>query len=132
MMIKILLVAAGLALAVMLLRGRARATHQAVLRLIGLALVMLGIIAVLFPETTVWVAHLVGVGRGTDLVLYVAVVAFSFVTVMLYQRMHSMETQITTLARELALARGEQRETPEARLVGHAPELTQGHRQDRS
>jgi hypothetical protein len=131
-MIKILLVAAALALAVMLLRGRARATHQAVMRLSGLALVLLGITAVLFPGITVWAAHLVGVRRGTDLVLYVAVVTFCFVTVMLYQRMHAMETQITALARELALVRRDQPGTSEPHAVGRPSELAQGYRQDAS
>lgn len=131
MMIKVLLVAAALVLAVMLLRGRGRATHQAVLRLSGLVLVVLGITAVLFPDITVWAARLVGVRRGTDLVLYVAVVSFCFVTVMLYQRMHTLETQITSLARELTLARGE-RESAARRLAHHSPELAQGYRQDAS
>jgi hypothetical protein len=130
MIIKVLLVAAALALAVMLLRGRARATHQAVLRLAGLGLVLVGITAVLFPGITVWAAHLVGVRRGTDLVLYVAVVTFAFVTVTLYQRMHTLETQITTLARELALAPGEKRHAPDSPLAGLAPDLAQGYRQD--
>lgn len=107
MLIKVLLVAAALALALMLLRGRARATHQALLRVAGLALVVLGITAVLFPGITVWAAHLVGVRRGTDLVLYVSLVTFCFITVRLYQRLHTLETQITTLARELAISGGE-------------------------
>jgi hypothetical protein len=105
MMIKILLVAAALGLLVMLLRGRGTAAHQAAVRLAGIALVGLAIIAIVFPGTTVWAAHLVGVQRGTDLVLYVLVMTFLFFSISVLQRFHAMEHQITELARELALHR---------------------------
>lgn len=103
MLIKVLLVAAAIGVALYMLRGRPRAIHHVLWRLGGLALVVLAIVAVLDPDITVWAAHLVGVKRGTDLVLYVTVMAFWFVTVATFRRFHALERQVTTLTRELAL-----------------------------
>jgi hypothetical protein len=64
---------------------------------------MLGVVAVAFPDTTVWAAHLVGVKRGTDLVLYLFVMMFLFTTLATYQRLHQLEKQNIELTRELAL-----------------------------
>ncbi len=110
MIIKILLVAATLGLLVMLLRGRSSAAHQAAVRLAGIALVALAIVAIIFPDTTVWAAHLVGVKRGTDLVLYVLVMTFMFFSLVVLQRFMVLERQVTVLTRELALLQQERRD----------------------
>lgn len=102
MIIKILLIAGTLGLG-MLLRQRATGTNLALRRLVGAAVVVLGVVAVAFPGTTVWAAHLVGVGRGTDLLLYVFVMIFLFTTVASHQRIYGLERRITELTRELAL-----------------------------
>ena len=47
--------------------------------------------------------HLVGVGRGTDLVLYALCVAFLFMTIALYLRLNEMHDRYVELARRLAL-----------------------------
>jgi hypothetical protein len=57
----------------------------------------------LFPLKVTAVANAVGVGRGTDLVLYVLVMVFLFTSISLYQRLHTLETQISELTRQLAL-----------------------------
>lgn len=103
MIIKILLISGTLAFGLLLLRQRATGTNLAVRRLVGVAVVVLGVIAIAFPTTTVWAAHLVGVGRGTDLLLYVFVMVFLFTTVACYQRIYGLERRITDLTRELAL-----------------------------
>ena len=41
--------------------------------------------------------------RGTDLVLYIFVMTFLFTTLAAFQRMHRLESQLTELAREVAL-----------------------------
>ncbi len=96
MIIKILLIAGTVGLG-MLLRQRATGTNLALRRLVGAAVVVLGVVAVAFPGTTVWAAHLVGVGRGTDLLLYVFVMTVLFTTVASYQRIHGLERRITEL-----------------------------------
>ncbi|MCW2787353.1 MAG: hypothetical protein JWP74_3870 [Marmoricola sp.] len=103
MTIKVLLIGATLVFGFMTLRERRPATNQAVRRIALLLLVPVGLIAVAFPDTTVWAAHLVGVKRGTDLLLYIFVMTFLFTTLASYQRLHHLERQLVQLTRELAL-----------------------------
>jgi hypothetical protein len=103
MAIKILLIAATLAFGLLTMRERQPAANQAVRRIALLALVPIGIVAVAFPDTTIWAAHLVGVKRGTDLLLYIFVMMFLFTTLASYQRLHQLERQLVALTRELAL-----------------------------
>lgn len=103
MIIKVLLIAGALALGYLLLRQPGAGRTLALRRLLGLAVLAVGIAAVLFPLAVTEVANAVGVGRGTDLVLYILVMVFLFTTVSLYQRLHEMERALTTLARRLAM-----------------------------
>lgn len=106
MTIKVLLVMATLALGVVVLRGSS-GRGLALRRLLGCGVVVVGVVAIIWPDAVTWAAQLVGVGRGTDLVLYVMVMFFLFTTASLYQRVKGLETQITVLVRELALTRPE-------------------------
>ncbi|MEZ0092071.1 DUF2304 domain-containing protein [Streptacidiphilus sp. EB129] len=65
--------------------------------------VVANVYAVLRPDDVTWVAHHLGVGRGTDLVLYLLVVAVSFYALNTYMRFRSLEKQVTDLARAVAL-----------------------------
>lgn len=103
MLIKVLLIGTTLVFGFLTLRERRPATHQAVRRIALLALVPLGVVSVAFPQITVWAAHLVGVQRGTDLLLYIFVMTFLFTTMACYQRLHHVESQLVELTRELAL-----------------------------
>jgi hypothetical protein len=103
MIIKVLLIAGALAFGFLLLRRPGLANQSATLRILGSLVVLAGIFAVLFPLTVTDVANAVGVGRGTDLVLYVSVMVFLFVAVSLFQRVHDLDVQITELTRQLAL-----------------------------
>lgn len=102
MIIKIILIAGALGFGVLVLRDNVPG-NTLLRRLGGLAVVVLGIIAVLWPMVTTYVANAVGVGRGTDLVLYVLVMVFIYNAVAMSQRMHRMERQLTLLIRELAI-----------------------------
>jgi len=101
-MIKVILIAATIAFAAYMLRDRS-GRLLAFRRLVGLGFVVAAVAAVLFPDALTWVANLVGVHRGTDLLLYGAIVVFLFTTAAAYQRIHHLEEQITKLTRELAL-----------------------------
>ncbi len=101
--IKVLLIGGVLAFGLMTLRDRQPASHQALRRIGMLLFVPVGVVAVAFPETTVWAANLVGVKRGTDLLLYLFVMTFLFTTLACYQRLHHVEQQLVQLTRELAL-----------------------------
>jgi hypothetical protein len=102
-MIKVVLILCVLGLGWSLLRGSSSANKGAVRRLVSVAVGLLGILAVLLPDTLTWLANQVGVGRGTDLLLYGLVVAFACATVAAWQRMHRLEERLARLTRELAL-----------------------------
>jgi hypothetical protein len=77
------------------------------------------------PNDLTRVAHLVGVGRGADLVLYALVVAFTFSVVNFYLRQRELKQRITQLARAVALREAElvNRDRgllPQARLLTNA------------
>ena len=107
MIIKILLVAALGCAVLFAMRTQARGNHLAVRRIAAVGFMVAGALAVLLPETTTTVANWVGVGRGTDLLLYVLVVAFLFVTIGLHQRLHALERRFVDLARAMALMQAE-------------------------
>jgi hypothetical protein len=103
MIIKILLIAGAIAFGILFYRRPGAGSHLAVRRVVGLLVVVAGVLAVLFPLAVTAVANAVGVGRGTDLVLYVLVMVFLFTSVSLYQRVSTLDEQITELTRHVAL-----------------------------
>lgn len=64
---------------------------------------VVGVILVVFPTLAGIVAWHLGVGRGTDLILYFSVVAGLFVVANFYFRMKAQEDMIVSMAREIAL-----------------------------
>ena len=70
-------------------------------------LIAAGVVAVIFPTITQDAADLVGVGRGADLVTYIAIVAVMFVLLHYYTKFVEMQRQVTELTRELAILRAE-------------------------
>lgn len=104
MIIRILLLA-GLAAVGWLIFLRRNKLPFHILTVFGL--LALGVVAVIAPETTDDVAHVVGVGRGADLVLYVTIVAVMFVLVHYYTKFVELQRHLTGLTRELAILRTE-------------------------
>jgi hypothetical protein len=72
-------------------------------RLFALGLFLGAIGCIMFPTITQDLAEFVGVGRGTDLFLYVFAVASLFVGILLYSRVHRLESALTEVVRELAI-----------------------------
>jgi hypothetical protein len=84
---------------------RSRGARAQAIRRIGLvAFAGFAAVSILFPDVWSGMAHRVGVGRGTDLVLYALVVAFLSFTVTTYLRFRDLETNYTRLARRIALS----------------------------
>lgn len=102
MAIKIILVLGVLSTAVPLLLGQ-DARFLAIRRMLLMAFVAFAIASIFVPDLWSRLAALVGVGRGTDLVLYSLVIAFLGFVMRSYVRNRSMEIQLTRLARRLAL-----------------------------
>ena len=60
-------------------------------------------VVVLFPETAVVLAHLLGISRGVDLALYLSVMLIFFLLFRIYVRLEQVDRQITQIVRAVAL-----------------------------
>lgn len=107
MLIQILLLAVVLAILVFFVRRRHGVQMQAVKRLGLVVFALINVYAVLRPDDVTWVANRVGVGRGTDLVLYGLVAAFMFGMLNFYLRFREIDRRFTELARTLAIREAE-------------------------
>ena len=76
---------------------------QAVRRIALLVFGVLAVASILFPETWTMAANFIGVGRGTDLILYMLVVAFFSFMATPFKRSRDADIRYTKLARRLAL-----------------------------
>ncbi|MFJ4107282.1 DUF2304 domain-containing protein [Oerskovia enterophila] len=107
MLIQIILIAAIVVVSVMLTRSTANARHQAIRRLLLATFVVAAVLAIIFPDALSFVANAVGVGRGTDLLLYALVIAFVSYIATSNRRLNELGRKITLLTRELSLAEAE-------------------------
>lgn len=101
--IQLLLLFAIVALALYFLSNRRKARAKAGVKLGFVLFIVATVWAVLRPDDLTVVAQFVGVSRGTDLLLYVLVVAFMFVTLSTYVRFREQELRYARLARAIAL-----------------------------
>ncbi len=64
---------------------------------------LLAAIVVISPEVTTRLANLVGIGRGSDLAVYLAVLGLYYLMFRLMVRIEKMERDISKIVEELAL-----------------------------
>lgn len=64
---------------------------------------VLGIIVVVLPESINRLADLLGVGRGADVILYLAIILLFFLVFKLFTRLVKIEKSIVKIVRALAL-----------------------------
>ena len=103
MLIKVLLMAGIGVVALLFVRGHSTARHQAVRRVMVVAFAGLATASLLFPQTWQSAAELLGVGRGTDLLLYATILVVLGFMVTSYLRTRDLQRQVTVLSRRLAL-----------------------------
>jgi hypothetical protein len=103
LIIKILLIIGFAIFAAILLLPGNGARHLAVRRLTLLFVFSCAVAAVAFPALVNSLANFVGVGRGTDLILYALVVVYVGNSIAASRRHRQMERDVTALARALAL-----------------------------
>lgn len=72
-------------------------------RLVVLAAFVASATFVLAPSWTSILANMVGVGRGVDLVIYLAIVLLGYICLMLYSQLRQVRAQVTILARDGAI-----------------------------
>ncbi len=103
LMIQALLILAVLGVLYAFVRSSNQTYIQAFKR-IGLVLfAAANVYFVLRPDDLSALAHLIGVGRGTDLLLYALVIAFIAAVFSIYQRFRDVDRRYTDLARTVAL-----------------------------
>jgi hypothetical protein len=123
--VQFLLIAAFLFLFYVAIRSRTAHSVSASKKLLFLVLMAVLVVAVLAPNLVTEVANLVGVGRGTDLVLYLLAVSFGFYVVNDYLRGQDNQNQLHRLARRIAVL-----EALERYRLEHRDEVDRGPVQD--
>ena len=62
-----------------------------------------GIFFVLFPDYTTVLAHYLGIGRGADMIFYLAILFFSFIILKLYHKIRGLEQTLTKIIRDQSI-----------------------------
>ncbi|GAB3704398.1 DUF2304 domain-containing protein [Corynebacterium nasicanis] len=101
--VQFLLLAATLVLAFYFLTHRRKARAKAGVKLGFVVFIIAAVWAVLRPDDLTVLANLIGVDRGTDLLLYLLVIAFLFTTMSTWIRFREQELRYARLARAVAL-----------------------------
>jgi len=101
--IKVILIVVLVAFAAFLMLPGKGARHLALRRLSMLLLLVVLVVAVIFPSLVTQLANFVGVGRGTDLLLYGLIVVFIGNSLVQQRRHRKTELEITRLARLFAI-----------------------------
>jgi len=60
-------------------------------------------LVVILPETTSFLANLVGVGRGSDLAIYLAILLLFYLVFRIFVRLDNLDYQLTKLIRREAI-----------------------------
>ena len=121
MIIKWLLVPALVAAVLLSLRARASLRGQARRKLLAVFTVGFGVAAVLFPGIMQELADLVGVTRGTDLLLYGLALVIIYLVGSTSVRFREVESQLVTLARQVAIMEAQARYSAPLSAVSEKP-----------
>ena len=65
------------------------------------------VVFIIWPDVTNTIAKRIGVGRGADLIFYISILIFWFISLKLYARMRKLEQQFTKIIREDALKKAQ-------------------------
>jgi len=101
--VQIVLVLAVVVVSLALMRGGSNARHLAIRRIMLVIFALVAAFSIFFPELLTMLARSLGIGRGTDLVLYGLIVSFLVFMATTYQRFRHMETTLTQLSRRIAI-----------------------------
>ena len=110
-MIQGLLLAAIVALAWYFFANRRKANAKAWVKVGFVVMIFAAVWAIARPDDVTVLANWLGVDRGTDLMLYVLIVAFFFTTISTWTRFREQELRYARLARAVALQNAEEPST---------------------
>ena len=94
-------------LAILIVVTAVAITRNRITPRIGLGWILLWLaaaVAIAFPELLVWLANALGIGRGTDLVLYLFILAGFIAFFVTYLRFRRLEEEITKIVRHIAIS----------------------------
>lgn len=115
MLFQFLLIALVILIAVFAMRSLPGEKSLAVKRIFALLAAISAIIAILFPQLLSSIAHFFGIGRGTDLLLYLFVIASLIFAVMTVRAKARSDARVTALARAVALIEARNNERMQGR-----------------
>ena len=72
-------------------------------RIVVSAILLAALALISFPDVANDLAHLVGVGRGADLLFYLTIPGLGFVVLLLFSKVRELDERLTKLTRDLAL-----------------------------
>ena len=81
-------------------------SKQVVGRVVGAAVLLLsvlGAVCTLFPNSATAMAHVLGIGRGADLLLYLLVIGTSVGFLVMYVKLRVFRRELTLLVRKIAV-----------------------------
>lgn len=61
------------------------------------------------PNTTTYLAIMLGIGRGVDLVVYVSIIVIFYLLFKIFIRLNKIDSDLTKIVREEALKKDEQK-----------------------
>lgn len=102
-LIKLLLAISFVGLAVLLFAPMRGTRNQAIRTLVIALAVVFTVFAIFFPQVVNSLANFVGVGRGTDFILYILVIFVIANAISSSRRNRNLERQITLITRQIAL-----------------------------
>lgn len=111
--IQVILIAVFAAFAMILLLPGRGARKLALRRVVLVLVFAAAVLAVIFPGIVNSVANLLGVGRGTDLILYALVIVFVGNSISASARHRQTEREITQLARVIAIRDARKPDSPD-------------------
>lgn len=126
MWIQFLLIAAVVLLGSFFMRRTGADSHLALRRIGFLFFIIAAVMAILFPQLLTWLANLIGVGRGTDLLLYALIIVFLVFVFTQFRRNNALQRQLTILSRRIAILDAREEE----RAAAVAPEADDGRDSD--
>lgn len=103
LIVQVLLLLGILGVLLIVVRRGQTVRTRAFKRLAFVAFLMATVYAILRPRDVTWVANRIGVGRGTDLLLYCLAMAFFAWAVNTYVRFRNLEARFAELVRTVAL-----------------------------
>ncbi len=84
------------------------------IRLVMYAVIIAGIFFLWSPDVSTQLAHLLGIGRGADLIYYVWIILSLAVFINIHLKLRENVTLVTQLARQIAIAEAQRTREPVA------------------